>query len=302
MRQNITSIICAGLLLFIGASVSFAQNGAKYKVGEVVEAHSYFFNPPWHKAQIVTIGGGCASSDAPYRVHFVGDGAGDHGDPCIGEDEIRALAGEKLPADDAQTVGGNTAQPVNRGGGFNIGDRVDVIYSYNKDKGKRGTIVEAAGGRYKVRYDGCEAYRDAFVEPEALHPAATISADALDIKFLIGKWATFTPSYPNTVANSGTIYREYGPGAKAPPLVINADGTYVWYFDYGKPPVRDQWTSHAKIEGTKYGTEMLNGVIIKDPKGAEWKVYRWKPEGEKEDHITAQTMCSGMTVTGTRIQ
>jgi hypothetical protein len=301
MTRNLAfTIFGVGLTLLI-SSITFAQNAPQFKAGEVVEVHSYFFNPPWHQAKVLNVGTDC-QNPTPYRVKFIGEDAGDHGNPCVGGDDIRALAkAENPPPADNQNVADNTARPAN-GGAFNIGDRVDVIYAYAKDKGARGTIIEATAGRYKVHYDGCQSHRDVVVDREVLFPAATISADASEIKFLIGKWAMFTPSYPNTVVSGDGVYREYGMGAKAPPLQINADGTYVWYFDFGKPPVKGKWTTHAKIEGTKYGTEVWNGVIIKDPTGAQWKVYRWRPEGETKDHITAQTMCSGMTVIGKRIQ
>lgn len=294
-------IIGATLLLFLGTIISPAQT-AQFKAGDIVEVHSYFFNPPWHKAQVLNVNKDCPYANTPYRVKFIGEDAGDHGNPCVGGDDIRVLAGEKPPANDNQ-IGNNPTQQTNNGGTFNVGDRVDVIPVYSKDKGSRGTIIGiGANGQYKVHRDGCGEHWDAFVDREELHPATTISKADPEIKFLIGKWAMFTPSYPNTITNGNTIYREYGMGAKAPPLEINSDGTYVWYFDYGKPPVKGEWTPHAKIEATKYGTEVWNGVIIKDPKGGEWKVHRWKPEGDNDDRITAQTMCSGMTVDGRRIQ
>src|SRR3982751_3325122 len=285
MPLKIRGTLFALILLFVGALVSFAQDAPKFKAGDVVEVHSYFFNPPWHKATILNVSTDCEYANKPYRVKFIGDDAGDHGNPCVGGDEIRALAVETTPADDTKTVTSNPGPP-NTGASSNVGDRVDVIYDYAKDKGTRGTIIEVSGARYKVHYDGCDSRRDAFVDREALHPAATISADAADIKFLMGKWAMFTPSYPNTIVKGNSVYREYGMGAKAPPLQINADGTYVWFFDYGAPPVKGKWTTHAKIEGTKYGTEVWNGVIIKDPKGGLWKVYRWKLEGDAEERIT----------------
>lgn len=302
MKQKIMLILLTSVVIFISATYSLAQDAPKFKVDEVVEVHSYFFNPPWHKAKILNIGTDCQYPTSPYRVRFIGEDAGDHGNPCVGGDDIRALAtAENPPTDDNQPVANNPVQSRNQGT-FNVGDRVDVIYSYSKDKGTRGTIIEAVDGRYKIHYDGCGDYRDAFIDREALYPAATISTDAPDIKFLTGKWAMFTPSYPNTIVSGSNVYREYGMGAKSPPLQINADGTFVWYFDYGKPPVKGKWTPHAKIEGAKYGTEVWNGVIIKDPNGGEWKVYRWKSPRDNEDHVTAQTMCSGMTMIGTRLQ
>jgi hypothetical protein len=291
----------AVLLLFICAAFSFAQDSQKFNVGDTVEAKSFLFNPPWHKAKVISVGQPCYEYK-PYRVHFIGPDAGDHGDPCVGADEIRGFETQPPPvANNNKTAVETDARPTGNGA-FNIGDRVDVWAANNRDKGARGTIIENTGGQYKVHYDGCEAFKDVMVDRSELHPIATISADAPDITFLIGAWKMFTPSYPNTVVQGNTIYREYGMGAKAPPLRINADGTYVWYDEFNKPPVKGNWTPDAKIEGAKYWTNFVNGVVIKDSKGGQWKVYRWKLAGDNEDRITVHTLCSGLTVNGTRIR
>lgn len=187
-------------------------------------------------------------------------------------------------------------------GDLEVGDRIDVYLSGNEEGKNRGTIVEISGGQIKVHYDGCSEKSDVWENAALARPEASISADAPEIKFLVGKWLMFTPSYPTTVVRGNDIYREYGTGAKTPPLVINADGAYVWYFDYGKPPVKGKWMTHAKIEGARYGTETENGIIIEDPQGGEWKVYRRKSTLDNEDHITIRTMCSGQTIMGTRIR
>lgn len=292
------------LLLLLGAAApALAQEGG-YAAGQTIEAKSYFYDPPWQKAKIVRVGGSC-SPGTPYRVHFID--VPDHGDPCIGANEIRPLPGEERQAAAAPAAragaadaGRLTGRPA-RNGAYHVGDRVDVWASYDKDKGRRGTVIEVAGNRYKVHYDGCDPRRDGWEEIQDLHPAATISPTAAEIRFLVGNWAMFTPSYPNTIVRGNSVYREYGMGAKAPPLQIKADGTYVWHFDFGKPPVSGRWVPHAKIEGTQYGTETWDGVIIKAPGGGEWMVHRWNAPGDTSDHITAQTMCSGQTVTGKRI-
>lgn len=295
-------MLVASGLLFISTVVSLAQEAPNFKPGDAVEAHSYFYNPPWHKAKVVSVGKECQAPRA-YKVVFIGEGAEDHGLTCVSPDEIRSLEAEKPTAaaiGDNKAAGDNNPQPA--AGAFKVGDRVDVLPKYGPDKAQRGTIMEVAAGGYKVHYDGCGAHFDAVVDRDELHPAATISAGAPDIRFLFGKWAMFTPSYPNTVVRGNTVYREYGMGAKAPPLQINADGTYIWYDEFGKPPVKDKWTTDAKIEGAKFNTAFTNGVVIKDSKGGLWKVYRRKVEGDNTDHITTHTMCSGLTVIGTRIQ
>ena len=93
MLLKITRI--TGMFLFVGAQAAFAQD-ARWKAGSIVEAHSYFFNPPWHKAKILNVGTDCADQSKPYRVKFVGEGSDvTSSNPCVGADEIRAL----LPAE-----------------------------------------------------------------------------------------------------------------------------------------------------------------------------------------------------------
>jgi hypothetical protein len=237
----------------------------------------------------------------PYRIHFIGPDAGDHGEPCVGPNEVRAVEAEQPPVDNVKPAVRNVPG-ASVGGAFKVGDRVDVFAANNQDKARRGTIIEAAGGRFKVHYDGCEAAKDESVDRGELHPAATISAGAIEIQFLIGGWKMFTSSYPNTVVSGNTVYREYGMGASVPPLRINADGTYVWYDEYNKPPVKGRWTPDAKIEGAKFWAAFADGVVIKDSKGTEWKVYRWKPAGDNTDRITAKTICANKTADGTRIR
>lgn len=296
MIRRMARMFLGSALLLIGGAASLAQDTPKFKVGDIVEAHSFFFTPPWHKAKVVNVGRDCESylPYKPYHVVFI-EPEEDHGLACVGNDEIRAIEAEKPSADADKTVNQNNPRPVGNGT-FRVGDRVDVFAK------RRGTIIEAANGRYKIHYDGCEKHWDDWRDRAELRPEATISADAPEIKFLVGKWVMFTPSYPTTVVRGNNVYREYGMGAKAPPLQINADGTYVWYFDFGKPPVKGKWRTDARVEGEKYTAAAEVGIVIKDPSGGEWKVFRRQSTMDKEDHITAQTMCSGQTVIGTRIR
>lgn len=275
MFRHWVTPLSGSVLVFVSASASVAQQTPKFTAGDVVEAHSFFFSPPWHKARVVNVGRDCESylPSKPYHVVFI-EPEEDHGLTCVGTDEIRAI--------------GN--------GTFRVGDRVDVLAK------RRGTIIEAAAGRYKVHYDGCEKHWDDWRDRADLRPEATIAAGAPEIRFLIGRWVMFTPSYPTTVVRGSNVYREYGMGAKAPPLQINGDRTYVWYFDFGAPPVTGKWRTDAKVDGERYTTAAEVGIVIKDPRGGEWKVFRSTSTRDNDDHITAQTMCSGQTVAGTRIR
>ena len=180
---------------------------------------------------------------------------------------------------------------------FTVNSRVDAYYTTGGPRGRATVIEIKPNGRYKVKYDGCKDYWDEEVDWSQLKPASVISSTDPDIKVLFGKWAMFVYSYPNTVIHGNDVYREYGTGAKAPPLLINPDGIFVWYDEFNKPPVKGKWITHAKIEGLVMGTEAVNGIIIYDSRGNYWKIYK-----DRTDHIEARLMCSGQTEGGTRIK
>lgn len=180
---------------------------------------------------------------------------------------------------------------------FTVNSRVDVYYSSGGPKARGTVIAVIANGRYKVKYDGCKDYWDEEVDWSQLKRATSVSSSDADITAVMGKWAMFVYSYPNTVIRGNDIYREYGTGAKAPPLLINANGTFVWYDEFNKPPVKGNWTTHAKIQGLTMGTEAVNGIIIYDSRNNYWKIYK-----DRADHIEARLMCSGQTEGGTRIK
>ncbi len=180
---------------------------------------------------------------------------------------------------------------------FTVNSRVDAYYANAGPRGRATVIEVKPGGRYKVKYDGCKDYWDEELDWSQLKPASIISSTDPDIRVLLGKWAMFVYSYPNTVTKGDGIYREYGSGAKAPPLLVNADGTFVWYDEFNKPPVKGKWATHAKIQGLTMGTEAVNGIIIYDSRGNYWKIYK-----DYADHIEARKMCTGETQGGTKIK
>src|SRR5437016_3954637 len=98
MLRNLTKTWLASVLLIIGGSFSWAQDTPKFKVGDIVEAHSFFFTPPWHKAKVVGVGKDCESylPYKPYHVVFI-EPDENHGLTCVGNDDIRALEAERPP-------------------------------------------------------------------------------------------------------------------------------------------------------------------------------------------------------------
>lgn len=249
------------------------QNG-NWQVGDKVEAYD-MYNNKWDNGTITIVQK--EYNPLQWRVTF---------------DEPKGHTFEYLTLNAKQIRPKGSRSNYN----FTVGSRVDAYYTSGEPK-KRGTIIEDKGnGRFKVKYDGCADHWDEEVDWSQLKPESVVSATDPDITATFGKWAMFVYSYPNTYTDGDYIYRQYGTGAKAPPLQINANGTYVWYDEFNKPPVTGKWIPHAKIDGIKMGTEAVNGILIKDSRGYYWKVYKDRP-----NHIEARTMCSGLTQGGSRI-
>lgn len=284
---------CAFALVFFAVAAA-ADDTPQWSAGQHVETYDPS-STQWKPARITSVedwrsyGKGYA-----YRVH-IEDPAVANPDFATTGDRIRLPGGLQAGAPAAGTAAAAA------GATYAVGATVDVYYESGQGK-NRGRVLEVQPGRYKVHYTGCTANWDEWVDRGRVRPPATLAATSPEVAFLVGRWAMFTPSYPNTVIRGDDVYREYGPGGKSPPLELFADGRYVWYYDYGKPPVQGRWTPDAKVPGADMGTASVDGVLIADPSGQEWKVYRRVLVGDTKDAITAQQMCSGLTQTGTRLR
>jgi hypothetical protein len=245
--------------------------------------------------------GGCVratvlQTDPPYWVH-VEEGTYKGSDTMYSANRL----GECKQA--AAAAGGNGgggagggAGAGDGGGDLKAGTRVDVYLSGGTEGKNRGTIIDTRPSQYKVRYDGCSDKYDTWENSLLVHPAATISTTDAEITFLTGKWG---------MTSVGVNADQFGTTAawgRAPGIQINGDGSYIWFQGEGKAPVRGQWNTHAKIEGARFGTEVENGIIIKDANGAQWKMYRRRSTSDNKDHITIRMMCQGLTQIGTRVR
>ena len=271
----------AAALVVVAVTQASAQAPAKFYAGERVEVNTFGTDGTYQKGTVTKVDDQRASGgNLKYLIHLdvpsPGSGASD---VSAFENEVRALV--------AFTP-------------FKVGSVVDVYYSpgVGRDRG----IVRAVNpdGRYKIHFPGCSATSDELVDHTLVLPPKRLSRSSAQARFLIGKWIMFTPSYPNTVVKDGQIYREYGTGARTPPLTIKANGQFVWYFDFGKKPVRGTWKTDAKIPGADTGVATIDGLIIKDPHGNPWKIYRRTVKGDHKSHLTAQRLCSGITDIGTK--
>jgi hypothetical protein len=280
-RRRSLIVLVAAALIVACVTQAAAQAPAKFQAGARVEVNTYGTDGTFQGGTITQVDDQRpAGGNLKYLIHLdVPSPDSKTSDVSAFENEVRALL--------AFTP-------------FNVGSVVDVYYSpgVGRDRG----IVKAvtADGRYRIHFPGCNPTTDPLVDHALVLAPKKLSRSSAQARFLVGKWIMFTPSYPNTVVHDGSIYRQYGTGARTPPLVIKANGRFVWYFDFGKKPVRGTWTTDAKIPGADTGVATIDGLIIKDPQGKPWKVYKRTVKGDHKSHLTAQRLCSGITDIGTK--
>lgn len=287
MLQKFAKIFLVSAILFVSASVSFAQDGAQWKVGDKVEIRN--LSKEWVPGTII----GTVDSDGKtlYRVQLDDPNAPNvyfnHTYPA----DIRTRGGQvaKNPADN-QPNDGNQKTTQN-GGAFKVGNRVDTFYDEKRGH-NRGTIIEVGDRKYKVHYNGCSKTFDEWVDASLVRTAATISVDAPEINFLFGRWRT-------TVVAVGGNYAVWG---QTPGIAIDANGSYVWYQGGGKPPVKGRWATDAKVPGLVEGTPKFAGIVVNDAEGNEWKAFKWTVKGGTQDSIEIDRMCLGLSEVGTRVR
>ncbi len=253
-------------VVFMFTAVSFAAaQTPQFKVGDEIEAFTYGSmggTTHWGKGKVV--GFNPARQASPYEIQWDGQ-----------------------PTTMNEYIGRVRAREAN-GVGFKVGDYVDTFYGEKQGKG-RGTVIEAGDGKYKVHYVGCKAYWDEWVDRTLVQSAATISVNAPEIRFLVGKWSMTTVGISSRAIAWG----------KSNDILINGDGSYTWYQSGGKPAVKGEWTGDPKVEGAKDGTSKIDGIRVKDAQGREWKLYR-RIVGDNQDKVTIHQMCEGITDIGTR--
>lgn len=277
--MNFKLILNAVFLILSLIIASFAQDKTDFAVGDTIYVNAYYAGCV--KATVKQI-------EPKYYVHI------DEGSYKGTDTYYRAERLGECPQKADNTKADNTPdkqtdQTPNEDN-LTVGNRVDVFLSGNQEGKNRGTIVEVSGNQIKVRYDGCGDKKDVWENAMLIRPAAAISAEATEIKFFVGRWSMTTAG----ISSAAIVW------GQAAGIQINADGSYIWFQDAGKSPVKGKWSPHAKIEGTRFGTEAQNGIIIKDARGAEWKMYRRKSTSDTADHITIEMMCQGLTQIGTR--
>lgn len=165
-----------------------------------------------------------------------------------------------------------------------------------------GTIlaIDAAKGTYQVKSDG-----DGLIDwvPARLLRYSCVGAEAAPVteNYFIGRWSLFigpTAHYEN-IDSKG--YLVVGPGAHAPPLQINADGSYAWVLD-SRTIARGRWRSLATNE-MRSGTKGPAIVLMNGESGKNWQVSRrGVNSSNNRDAIDLERMDLGLSYQGTRLQ
>ncbi|MFT3679523.1 MAG: hypothetical protein QM791_04580 [Ferruginibacter sp.] len=174
------------------------------------------------------------------------------------------------------------SRPAKPAASIPLFSRVDVYYA-NGEANSRGAVIEILQeGYYKVRLDGCNSKWDLIVDNNQVKPAALLSPQDNAVTDIVGNWM-FVPA--SSAARSD---------AKWPPLQVNADGTYVWYYN---PAVQGRWEPDSKMEGLAAGAAAFNGILIQDAEKNYYKVYI-----SKSDQVIVSKLCTAVTETASRIK
>ncbi|MBV9549792.1 MAG: hypothetical protein JO256_08990 [Alphaproteobacteria bacterium] len=162
------------------------------------------------------------------------------------------------------------------------------------------TAHNPANGNWQVTCDSDKEKN--WVSVNDLKRACTAEDVALTPAFFAGRWEMFT--------GGGGAYVKQASGdwkvraldvAKTPPLVINADGSFVWN-DFSKPPVRGRWRLLAPAE-FKYASQKPPIILLMNAMdGKDWQVTRISPASDGRDRIELERRDLGLTYRGTRMK
>jgi len=276
------------VLFLIGITSLFAQDKPQFKTGDKIEVKN--MSSVWVKAKILEVVDWRSSGYGwAYRVEVEDINAPNRywNAPA---NSVRTLPNvNPVNNQDNRDLEKNRGPDQNANGVFTLGDRVDTYYDPAHGH-NRGTVIQVGDGRYKVHYNGCASTFDEWVDRQLVKQPNTISANAPEITFLMGKWSLVA-----VTIGKGNVIWGFSPG-----IQFNTDGTYTWYEDFGKPPVKGKWRTDAKVPGLDMGTPKFDGIVIKDAEGIEWKAFRWKT-GDNKDAIEIDHMCSNGSKVGSRM-
>lgn len=158
---------------------------------------------------------------------------------------------------------------------------------------------DAAKGRWQVQCDSDK--EKSWVSTASLHNNCTAAEVVIAPTAFVGRYEMFT--------GGGGAYFKQANGdwkmgslnvAKTPPLVINADGTYVWT-DF-KVTYRGRWRVLSQAE-FKYPSQKPPIIQLGNAMdGKDWLVTRIEPASDGRDRIELERRDLGLTYRGTRIK
>ncbi|MDB5221867.1 MAG: hypothetical protein JWN83_534 [Chitinophagaceae bacterium] len=288
MKQKFLSVLFAAAILLAGVLKIYAQDEPKWKAGDKIEVRNMSY--VWVPATVLEVIDWRESGRGfGYRIQ-TDDVNAPNRYWTAPANTVRALPGKNNKQAQDENKNNDKEAGKNEGGDFKVGDQVDTYYDATRGH-NRGTVIAVGNGRYKVHYTGCKATFDEWVDRDLVKNPNTISANAPGITFLFGKW-----SLTEVAIGNGNVFWGRSPG-----IQINADGTYTWYEDFGKQPVKGRWVTDAKVPGLDMGTPKFDGIIIKDAQGEEWKAFKWVVKNNNKPGIEIDKMCSNSSKVGSRL-
>ena len=162
---------------------------------------------------------------------------------------------------------------------------------------------DAAKGLYKVVYVTGYKGDVEWLAPKSLKTCTAPEIAAVKQEWFAGQWELFTGGGGAYVKSqtTGDWKAKALDVAKAPPLVILQDGTYVWKIDSTRT-ARGQWRLALQNE-LKYGYEKLGTAIIllKGEDDKDWLVTReLTSTNDGRDRILIERKDLGLTYRGNR--
>ena len=161
------------------------------------------------------------------------------------------------------------------------------------------TEVDTKKGLYKVKYDNGDLPE--WLPPRKLTGCTGQTGEAIKDDYFIGKWSMFVGPTPHYEDRGSDRYLVVGPGGKAPPLVVNADGSYVWTID-SKTQIKGRWRKMAANE-LKYGTKAPAILLIKGEDGMDWMMWVRESVGvaDTRDRAIVEGMKIGLSYNATKL-
>lgn len=158
---------------------------------------------------------------------------------------------------------------------------------------------DEAKGTYQVKSDS-DGLKDWVTANKLRSSCVGSEAKPISEAFFVGTWTLFVgPTAHHEVIDSKR-YTVVGPGAKAPPLTIRADGAFVWVID-SKTTIRGNWRMMAEKE-LRSGTKAPAILLLKGEDGKDWEVWRsGVNQGNNRDAISVERMDLGLSYQGTRL-